>query len=130
MGADALWRDPAGSGKGKSGVFYYGVSEGENDMFVVNNFMMAIAQLLDFLLSAYMWIIIGRAVISWVNADPYNPVVRFLYEVTEPLLSRIRKMIPFNMGGIDFSPMILILVIMFLQSFLVKTLKQMATTFG
>jgi YggT family protein len=99
-------------------------------MFVVNNFMMAIAQLLDFLFSVYMWIIIGRAVISWVNADPYNPVVRFLYEVTEPLLSRIRKMIPFNMGGIDFSPMILILVIMFLQSFLVKTLKQMAMAFG
>lgn len=99
-------------------------------MFVVNNFMMAIAQLIDFLLSAYMWIIIGRAVISWVNADPYNPVVRFLYEVTEPLLSRIRKLLPFSMGGVDFSPMILILVIMFLQSFLVPTLKQMAMTLG
>ncbi|KAF0190029.1 MAG: putative integral membrane [Desulfobulbaceae bacterium] len=99
-------------------------------MFVVNNFMMAIAQLIDFLLSAYMWIIIGRAVISWVNADPYNPVVRFLYEVTEPLLSRIRKLLPFSMGGIDFSPMILIMVIMFLQSFLVPTLKQMAMTLG
>ena len=48
-------------------------------MFVVNNFMMAIAQLLDFVLTAYMWIIIGRAVISWVNADPHNPIVRFLY---------------------------------------------------
>ena len=77
-----------------------------------------------------MWIIIGRAVISWVNADPYNPVVRFLYEVTEPLLSRIRKLLPFSMGGIDFSPMILIMVIMFLQSFLVPTLKQMAMTLG
>ena len=99
-------------------------------MFVVNNFMMAIAQLIDFLLSAYMWIIIGRAVISWVNADPYSPVVRFLYEVTEPLLSRIRKLLPFSMGGIDFSPMILIMVIMFLQSFLVPTLKQMAMTLG
>lgn len=99
-------------------------------MFVVNNFMMAMANLLDFLLSAYMWIIIGRAVISWVNADPYNPVVRFLYEVTEPLLSRIRRAIPLSMGGIDFSPMILILAIMFLQSFLVPTLKQMAMRLG
>jgi YggT family protein len=99
-------------------------------MFVVNNFMMALAQLLDFLLSAYMWIVIGRAVISWVNADPSNPVVRFLYDVTEPLLSRIRQWIPISMGGIDFSPMILIMVIMFLQSFLVPTLKQMARVMG
>jgi len=95
-------------------------------MFVVNNFMMAIAQLIDFLLTAYMWIIIGRAVISWVNADPYNPIVRFLFDVTEPLLGRIRRLLPVSMGGIDLSPMILILVIMFLQSFLVPTLKQLA----
>lgn len=99
-------------------------------MFVVNNFMSAIAQLLDFLLTAYMWIIIGRAVISWVNADPYNPIVRFLYEVTEPLLSRIRRWLPINMGSIDFSPMILILVIMFLQNFLVQTLRQVAMRMG
>lgn len=99
-------------------------------MFVVNNFMMALAQLLDFLLSAYLWVVIGRAVISWVNADPSNPVVRFLYEITEPLLSRIRRWIPISMGGIDFSPMILILAIMFLQSFLVATLKQMARAIG
>ncbi len=99
-------------------------------MFVVNNFMMAIAQLLDFLLTAYMWIIIGRAVISWVNADPYNPIVRFLYDVTEPPLSRIRRILPISMGGIDFSPMILIMAIMFLQSFLVPTLKQLAMGMG
>lgn len=99
-------------------------------MFVVNNFLMAIAQLVDFLLTAYMWIIIGRAVISWVNADPYNPIVRFLYNVTEPLLSRIRRLLPMNMGGIDFSPLILIMAIMFLQSFLVPTLKQLAMGMG
>ena len=95
-------------------------------MFVVNNFMMAIAQLIDFLLTAHIGIRIGRAVISWVNADPHNPIVRFLYEATEPLLSRIRKLLPMSMGGIDFSPMILIMAIMFLQSFLVPTLKQLA----
>lgn len=99
-------------------------------MFVVNNFVMAIAQLLNFLLTAYMWIIIGRAVISWVNADPYNPIVRFLYEATEPVLSRIRRLLPMSLGGIDFSPMILIMVIMFLQSFLVQTLKQLAVGMG
>lgn len=99
-------------------------------MFVVNNFLMSIAQLLDFLLTAYMWIIVGRVVISWVNADPYNPIVRFLYEATEPILGRIRKLLPLSFGGIDFSPMILILAIMFLQSFLIQTLKQLAVGMG
>ena len=99
-------------------------------MFVFNNFMMAIAQLVEFLLVAYMWIVIGRAVISWVNADPSNPIVRFLYEVTEPLLRRIRRLLPVSMGNIDFSPMILILAIMFLQNFLVPTLKRLAMGLG
>ncbi len=95
-------------------------------MFVAQNFLMAVAQIIDFALTVYMWIIIGRAVISWVNADPYNPIVRFLYEATEPLLGRIRRALPISMGGIDFSPLILIMAIMFLQSFLVPTLKQIA----
>lgn len=99
-------------------------------MFVVNNFLMAIAGIFDFLLTVYMWVIIGRAVVSWVNADPYNPIVRFLYEVTEPLLGRIRRMLPVSMGGMDFSPVILIVIIMFLQSFLVPTLRHMAQTVG
>ncbi len=99
-------------------------------MFVVNNFMMAVAQLIDFVLTAYMWIIIGRAVISWVNADPHNPIVRFLYEATEPVLSRIRRYVPLSFGGLDFAPMILILAIMFLQSFVVQTLKQIAIGMG
>lgn len=99
-------------------------------MFVFGNFMIALAGIVDFLLTAYMWIIIGRAVISWVNADPYNPIVRFLYEVTEPLLGRIRRFLPISMGGVDFSPVILIVVIMFLQSFLVPTLRQLAQGLG
>ncbi len=99
-------------------------------MFVVNNLMMAVAQLIDFVLTAYMWIIIGRAVISWVNADPHNPIVRFLYEATEPVLSRIRRYVPLSFGGLDFAPMILILGIMFLQSFVVQTLKQIAIGMG
>ncbi|MBT8334611.1 MAG: YggT family protein [Deltaproteobacteria bacterium] len=99
-------------------------------MFVFSNFMMALTGIIDFLLTAYMWIIIGRAVISWVNADPHNPIVRFLFEVTEPLLGRIRRIIPTSMGGIDFSPVILIVIIMFLQSFLVPTLRQFAHGLG
>ncbi len=95
-------------------------------MFVAQNFLTAVAQILDFILTVYTWIIIGRVIISWVNADPYNAIVRFLYEATEPLLSRIRRVLPLSMGGIDFSPLILIMGIMFLQSFLVPTLKQIA----
>ena len=99
-------------------------------MFVFSNFLNALASLIDFVLSAYMWIIIGRAIISWVNADPYNPIVRFLYEATEPVLMRIRRHIPVVAGGMDFSPMILIVAIMFLRSFLVPTLHGFAASIG
>ena len=85
---------------------------------------------MEILLGVYMWIVIGRAILSWVNPDPYNPIVRFLHDVTEPLLARIRRMIPVFGGGIDFSPMILIMAIYFLMSFLVPTLKHMAAAIG
>jgi len=95
-------------------------------MFMLSNFLLAVAKLINFALGAYIWIVIGRAVISWVNADPYNPIVRFLVQVTDPLLARIRRLLPVSFGGIDLSPMILILAIIFLQSFLVPTLQQIA----
>ncbi len=95
-------------------------------MFVANNFILAVAQLVNFLLTIYMWVIIARAVISWVSADPYNPIVRFIYEATEPVLSRIRRVLPVSIGGVDFSPFIAIMAIYFLQSFLVPTLKHVA----
>ena len=94
-------------------------------MFMFGNFIKAIADLLNFVLSAYIWIVIARAVITWVNADPYNPVVRFLHQVTDPVLNRIRRFLP-AMGGFDLSPMVLIFAIIFLQSFLVPTLRQLA----
>lgn len=94
-------------------------------MFMLGNFIVAIAKLINFVLSAYIWIVIARAVISWVNPDPYNPIVRFLRQVTDPLLLHIRRYVPI-MGGLDLSPMILILIIIFLQSFLVPTLQQLA----
>lgn len=95
---------------------------------MLGNFLMAVATLLNFVLSAYIWVVIARAVITWVNADPYNPIVRFLRQVTDPLLVKIRRVVPV-MGGLDLSPMILILIIIFLQSFLVPTLQQMALSF-
>jgi len=89
----------------------------------------AIAKVIDIGLSLYMWIIVGRAVISWVNPDPYNPIVRFLTSATEPILYPIRRRLPM-LGGIDFSPIIAILVIIFLQSFLVQSLAQLAVRLG
>jgi len=98
-------------------------------MFVFGNFLGAIAKVIDIGLSLYMWIIVGRAVISWVNPDPYNPIVRFLTSATEPILYPIRRRLPM-LGGIDFSPIIAILAIIFLQSFLVQSLAQLAARLG
>lgn len=95
-------------------------------MFVFANLLHALATIIDISLTIYMWILIVRAVISWVNPDPYNPIVRFLYTVTEPVLYTIRKRLPIGFGGIDFSPMVAILAIIFLQKFLVATLLEIA----
>jgi len=97
-------------------------------MFVMGNLIEAVAKIIDVGLNLYLWIIIIRAVISWVNPDPYNAIVVFLYRVTEPVLRPIRRRLPTGMG-IDFSPVVVILVIFFLQTFLVKTLLQLAYQF-
>lgn len=90
-------------------------------MFIIAHFLKALATVLDMALSLYMWIIIIRALLSWVNPDPYNPIVRFLYGVTEPVLYRIRRVLP-PLGGIDLSPLVAILGIVFLKQFLVPVL--------
>jgi YggT family protein len=95
-------------------------------MFVLSNFIVALAKVIDIVLTIYMWIIVFRALISWVNPDPYNQIVVFLYRFTEPLLGPIRRRLPMSNVGIDFSPIIVILVIIFLQYFLVQTMIQMA----
>jgi YggT family protein len=95
-------------------------------MFVLANLILALGKILDVLLSAYMWIIIISALISWVNPDPYNPIVRFLYAVTEPVLRRVRRIIGFRTGVIDLSPMIVILAIMFVKFFLIQSLIELA----
>ncbi len=95
-------------------------------MFVLGNFIAAVARIVDIALTIYMWIIVIRAVLSWVNPDPYNPIVRLLYRVTEPVMSLVRRWIPLRGMGIDFSPVIILLAIVFLQSFLVPSLMQLA----
>lgn len=99
-------------------------------MFVIAYFLYALAQILDVVIYAYMLVVIARALLSWVNPDPYNPIVRFLVNVTEPVLYRIRRMIPTTIGGMDFAPMILILALYFLKGFLVPTLARLAYTMG
>ena len=97
-------------------------------MFVLSNFVVALARIIDIVLTLYMWLIIACALISWVNADPYNQIVIFLYKATEPALRLVRRIVPFRNIGIDLSPMIVILVIIFLQYFLVETIIQFART--
>jgi len=91
-------------------------------MYIVGYFLMAVANILNFVLLFFMWIVIARAILSWVNPDPYNPIVRFIHNVTELVLYQVRKKIPINFGGIDFSPIIVILVVYFLRDFVVNSL--------
>lgn len=95
-------------------------------MFFLANFLIALAQVLDIVLWAYMWIVVARALVSWVNPDPNNPIVRFLYAATEPVLYRIRRALPLYAGGIDFSPLIVFVGVIFLQRFLVRSLYDLA----
>lgn len=99
-------------------------------MFVIGNFLAAIAKILDIALTLYMWIIIARAVVSWVNPDPHNPIIRFLNRVTEPVLYQVRRRLPISFGGVDFSPILVLLIIVFIQRFLVTSLAEMAIRMG
>ena len=99
-------------------------------MFIISYFLLALATVLHYVLYTYMLIVIARAILSWVSPDPYNPIVRFLYNVTEPVLYRIRRVIPVDFGGIDFTPMILILALIFLDQFAVPTLSRLAYMIG
>jgi len=92
-------------------------------MFIPSNLISAVANILDVLLNIIYWLVIIRAVISWVNPDPNNVIVQFLNKTTDPILEPIRKRMPLNFRfGIDISPLIVILVIIFLKSFLIKSL--------
>jgi len=95
-------------------------------MFLVSNLLLGAAKVLDIGLTLYMWVIIIRALVSWVNPDPYNALVRFLYAATEPVLAPIRRRVPLLGGGLDLSPVLVILAIVFLKSFLIRSLMELA----
>jgi YggT family protein len=95
-------------------------------MFIAGNMLEGIATILDTVLWLYMWVIIIRALVSWVNPDPWNPIVQFLQRATDPVLYQIRKRLGMGSMGFDFSPIIAILFIMFLQIAVVGSLKDLA----
>jgi len=96
-------------------------------MPVLGNFVIALAEATHLILNAYMWIVIIRAIISWVSPDPFNPIVNILYRVTEPVLRYVRRFLP-PIGGIDFSPIIVLVAILFLDRFLVTSLLELGMT--
>jgi len=95
-------------------------------MFIISNFILSIARLLDIIITMLYWIIIIRALISWVNPDPFNPIVQFLEKATEPVLVPIRRALRMQFWAIDVSPIIAILCLIFIQSFFVHTLTDLA----
>jgi YggT family protein len=103
-------------------------AKGKKDMYIVGYFLMAAAKIMDVVLLLFMWVVIFRAILSWVNPDPYNAIVRFIHNATEPVLYPIRTKLPIHFGGIDFSPIIVFLAIIFLRTFVVNSLMRMAAS--
>lgn len=99
-------------------------------MFVLGNLVYALATIFDYLLTIVNWMIIIRVLLSWVNPDPYNGVVRFLYSTTEPMLAPFRRITPAYPMGVDFSPIFALLTVWFVKLFLVRTLFGIAARIG
>jgi len=94
-------------------------------MFILAQLLLALSRLVDITFTLYMWIVIVRALVSWMSPDPSNPLVRFLVGVTEPVLRPVRRHLPL-VGGFDFSPVIVIIVLVVAEGFLVNTLRDLA----
>ncbi|MDR3319382.1 MAG: YggT family protein [Desulfovibrio sp.] len=98
-------------------------------MIVLSNALSAVAAVLGALLNLYFWIIIISAVLSWIKPDPYNPVVRALRVMTESVFYRVRKWLPFTyVGGIDFSPLVVLIVIELVNNIVIASMYQYALT--
>jgi YggT family protein len=91
-------------------------------MFVFGNLFSSIASILNLLLDLYFWVIFARAILSWIRPDPYNPIVKTIYRLVDPLTYKISRIIPTRIGMVDVAPFILMLLIIFAQKFLVSTL--------
>jgi len=99
-------------------------------MFVVDVLLTEIWRLVSWLLTLYTWVVIAAVLITWVNPDPWNPIVRFLRRLTEPVFARIRRWLPFVViGGLDLSPLVLLIAIQFADRVITKALWQLARGF-
>ena len=94
---------------------------------VLSTFIQALAQILSMVINIYIWVVIIAALISWVRPDPYNPIVQILYKLTEPLYARIRRLIPTIIGGVDLTPILVILALKFIDLFVVQLLFSLAS---
>jgi YggT family protein len=97
-------------------------------MYIIGYPLMAFAKVLDIVLLLFMWLVVAKAILSWVSPDPFNPIVRFINNATEPILYPIRTKLPVFFGNIDFSPIVVILVIIFLRTSVVNILLRFSTT--
>lgn len=97
-------------------------------MELVRDFILILAQMFQLIMTVYIYIVVARAIISWVNPDPYNPIVRFLHNVTDPVLYRIRKVIPLQFGGIDFTPILFLFGLFFIQRVVSQLLFRLASS--
>ncbi len=97
-------------------------------MYFFGYLLMGVAKVVDVALLIFMWIVIARAVLSWVNPDPFNPIVRFIHNVTEPVLYPIRAKLPVGFGGIDLSPVVVFLAVIFLRTFFVSSLMRLSAS--
>ena len=93
---------------------------------VLSTFIQALAQILSMVINIYIWVVIIAALISWVRPDPYNPIVQILYKLTEPLYAKIRRVIPTIIGGVDLTPILVILALKFIDLFVVQLLFSLA----
>ena len=98
-------------------------------MMIFREIFLAFAQVFDLIIQLYIFIVIARVILSWVNPDPYNPIVRFLYSVTDPVLYRLQRLVPLQFGGIDFSPFVLLLALTFLKRIVYAIFLQLASSF-
>jgi YggT family protein len=95
-------------------------------MFLISNALRAVAELIGMVAQFYVFVLIGHVICSWVNADPMNPIVRFIRVLSEPFLSRIRRFVP-PIAGLDFSVLIAILIVQIvIAGFLVRSLYDLA----
>lgn len=97
---------------------------------MLRELILAFAQLFNLVIQIYIFIVIGRALISWVNPDPYNPIVRFLHKATDPVFYRIRRVVPLVFSGIDLTPIALLLLLTFVQRVITSILVQFAHSLG